>query len=83
MCNEWEGIWFNFSGALEFLILNHRYVDDIIDAAVVSVKAGVNLELHASQFGTGVFDWLKDAVEEGQVTEVSIEYSPTCSTVWI
>ena len=40
------------------------------DAALVSVKAGVNLELHAGQFATGVYDWLKDAVDDGLVSEV-------------
>lgn len=59
-------------GAIEFIILDHRYVDSILEAARISVEAGVNLELHAGQFALGVFDWLQQAVEEKLLTEVCI-----------
>lgn len=52
------------SGAVEFIILNHRYIQDIEGAAVACVEAGLNLELHGGNFVRGAFDWLKDAVTE-------------------
>ena len=58
------------SGALEFILLNHHYMDNIQDTAVACAIAGVNLELHAGGYARGVFDWLKNAVNEGQISQV-------------
>lgn len=60
----------NTLGALEFIIFNHRYRDNIMDTAVTCAEAGVNLELHPESYTRGVFDWLKYAVEETLVTQV-------------
>ncbi|XP_052811525.1 uncharacterized protein LOC128239100 [Mya arenaria] len=66
---NFTGFVISDSGALEFIILNHRYTLNIEDAAVMSVTAGVNLELHAGQLERGVFDWLNEAVSDGKVSE--------------
>ena len=35
-------------GALEFIILNHHYINNPLDTAVACLKAGCNLELSAN-----------------------------------
>lgn len=67
---NFTGFVISDSGALEFIILNHRYIKNIQDTAVACASAGVNLELHAGNFARGVFDWLKKAVDAGQISQV-------------
>ena len=67
---NFTGFVISDSGALEFIILNHHYIDNIQKTAVVCAKAGVNLELHAGQYARGVFDWLKDAEYQKQISKV-------------
>ncbi|KAH3736107.1 hypothetical protein DPMN_042668, partial [Dreissena polymorpha] len=72
--NQWNftGFVISDSGkscALEFMILNHKFTLSLEDAAVYSVLAGVNLELHAGQYARGVFDWLTNAVKDGKISE--------------
>ena len=47
---EWgfQGYVISDEGALEFIILNHRYINNTLDTAVACVKAGCNLELSAN-----------------------------------
>lgn len=66
---NFTGFVISDSGALEFILLNHHYMDNIQDTAVACANAGVNLELHAGGYARGVFDWLKNAVNEGQISQ--------------
>lgn len=59
---------------MEFIIVNHRYIEDIEDAAVACVKAGLNLELHAGSYARGAFDWLKYAIADGKLTKVCFQF---------
>ena len=67
---NFTGFVISDSGALEFILLNHRYLTNIQDTAVTCANAGVNLELHAGGFARGVFDWLGKAVKDGQISQV-------------
>ncbi|XP_045197551.2 uncharacterized protein LOC123552173 [Mercenaria mercenaria] len=71
---EWNfpGFVISDSGAVEFLIINHHYIENITDAAVACVKAGLNLELHAGNYARGAFDWLKYAVADGKLSKKTI-----------
>lgn len=66
---NFTGFVISDAGAVEFLILNHRYIQNIEDAAVACVEAGLNLELHADSYARGAFDWLKDALKDGKISE--------------
>ena len=68
---NFTGFVISDAGALEFIILNHRYIENIQDTAVACANAGVNLELHAD-YARGVFDWLKNAVYDGQISQVIV-----------
>lgn len=68
---QWNftGFVISDSGAVEFLIVNHRYIQNIEEAAVACVEAGLNLELHAGSYARGAFDWLKYAVADGKLSK--------------
>lgn len=72
---QWNftGFVISDSGAVEFMILNHRYIENIEDAAVASVEAGLNLELHPGGYARGVFDWLKQAVYDGKIAQKTLK----------
>ncbi|XP_060596940.1 uncharacterized protein LOC132750886 [Ruditapes philippinarum] len=66
---NFPGFVISDSGAVEFLIVNHRYIENIEDAAVACVKAGLNLELHPGSYARGAFDWLKYAIADGKLSK--------------
>ncbi|KAL4233159.1 hypothetical protein ACF0H5_007844 [Mactra antiquata] len=68
---QWNftGFVISDAAAVEFIILNHRYIQNIEAAAIACVKAGLNLELHGGHFARGAFDWLKQAVTKGNISK--------------
>lgn len=57
--------------ALYMLMHKHMYVKTIEDAAAISMRAGVNLELTDDQY-PGVHWHLPDALKQGKITESEI-----------
>jgi beta-glucosidase-like glycosyl hydrolase len=67
---EWNftGYVVSDEGALEFTISKHKYFNNSIDAAAVSMNAGTNLELSGNKIHP-VYSYLNQALQQGKVTK--------------
>ncbi|XP_077337831.1 uncharacterized protein LOC143982734 [Lithobates pipiens] len=71
---EWgfEGYVVSDEGALEYIMMEHKYTSSFLETAIVSVNSGCNLEL-ASNLADNVFMKIKDAVTNGNITMETVK----------
>ncbi|KAG8588427.1 hypothetical protein GDO81_005970 [Engystomops pustulosus] len=67
--SEWgfKGYVVSDEGAIEFIMLAHKYTSSFLDTAIASVNSGCNLEL-TFNLTNNVFMSIKDAVHLGNIT---------------
>ncbi|CAH1799150.1 unnamed protein product [Owenia fusiformis] len=66
---KFKGYVVSDEGAIEFLISQHKYVNNSVDAASAAVNAGCNLELPASK---NIYLNLNDALKQKKTTETTL-----------
>ncbi|XP_053313159.1 uncharacterized protein LOC128474786 [Spea bombifrons] len=72
--SEWgfQGYVVSDEGAVEFVMLAHRYTSSFLETAVATLNAGCNLELSIN-LADNVFMQIKDAVVDGNITMETVK----------